>query len=444
VATISAIHSPAASGVATTPSSPAQPLQPAPAAPQAAANGALPAQPAAPTGPSGWASSFVSAINAAPGPHAQPSLHGFGDASFFSTSAAPPVDALADVQELPVSGVTLAQGQPLILQGLDPNRPIKRITVEMASGSAAVQVGQLPEPGPTGFDPPVYGGAVLTGAGQVKRVRVTYGDPASTGDSDFFAIPAAVQGIKPGGTMSIPVPAHRRGRAIDNINVSFWAPVRVWDPAGRGGAGEEKKPTYCTWYLDGTTLQRKFVDPNADNGNAPEIDNVHGANANAQAVLARVPTSGDHSIRIVAENQHIPPSEDAMTVQWVKVSYQPTSDAALSVDLRGAPLPNHEWKGHWIQSGGRYALEVDPTWKISRVDVQWSDKPDDVGYEAPGKWARGTLLLDGKVVGNIDEHVGSPEWQTFENTQGVRGGKLEIRASGSPLKILQVKVYREP
>lgn len=420
-------------------SAPAAPQSPPPTSPISTSTGAPGATPA--PGLSSLASSVWTAVTAPPNASTQPSLDGFGDASPVVATAS---DPLTDVQELPVSGLELVPGKPVLLEGLDPNRPIRRFSVEMTSGSGRAQLGQLADPGPAGFEPPAYGGAVLVGDGKVKRVRVTYADPASTGDSDLYGVPAAAQGIKPGQTMSFPVPAHRRGRAIENINVSFWAPVRQWDPAGRGGAGEEKKPTYCSWYLDQAMLQRKFVDPNEDNGNAPEIDNVHGSNANAQAALARVPLTGDHQLRVVAENQHIPPTEDAMTVQWIKVGYQPTSGAALSVDLRGAPLANTEWEGHWIPNGGSYSLDVDPTWKISRVDVQWSDKPDDVPYNSPGKWARGTLRLDGKIVGTPDEHVGSPEWQTFENTQGVSGGKLEIRASGSPLKIFQVKVYRAP
>jgi hypothetical protein len=352
---------------------------------------------------------------------------------------------LTEVHELPLSNVVLTAGQPLVLDGLDKDRPVKRIDVEMTDGTARAQMGQLPPLSADGYTPPVYGTGILLGSGTVKRVLVTYGDPAETGDSDFYAVPQATEGVKPGQLMDFAIPAHRRGQGLENINVSFWAPVRQWDPSGRGGQGEEMKPTYCTWSLDSAPLQRKFVDPNATSGNTPEIDNVHGSNAQTQTVLAKVPQSPErHSIRVVAENSHIGPNETAMTVQWIKATYQPATAADLQLDLRGEALPNHEWKGHWVAQGQRFNLAVDPTWKIKRVDVQWSDKPDDVGYEAPGRWARGTVLLDGQPVGTPREHVASPEWQTFENTQGRTGGKLEILADDSPLKIFQIKIYREP
>ena len=77
------------------------------------------------------------------------------------------------------------------------------------------------------------------------------------------------------------------------------------------------------------------------------------------------------------------------------------------------------------------------------VEVQWSDKPDDVDYNSPGKWAKGSLLLDGKPLGAQGEHVGSPEWQMFDSLRGAQGGKLEIKAEASALKVFELKVYYE-
>jgi hypothetical protein len=147
------------------------------------------------------------------------------------------------------------------------------------------------------------------------------------------------------------------------------------------------------------------------------------------------------TLRIVADNPHIPAGEDAMTVQWVRVTYKPKGGSAQEFHFKGAPLPNSEWQGKWLQPGQRLGVDVDPSKKIARVEVQWSDKPDDVGFDEPGKWATGSLRLDDRPIGVQREHVGSPEWQFFDNLQGPQGKKLEIEASDSPLKIFEVKVY---
>jgi hypothetical protein len=269
------------------------------------------------------------------------------------------------------------------------------------------------------------------------------------GSSDTYAIPAGKDGLVNGQEMDLMVPANRAGQTLENINVSFHAPVREWDPQGRNGQGEEKKPTYNSWYLNDQFLQKKFVDPNATSGNAPEIDNVHGANSNGPAPLGVVPEgSTDSRLRIVAQNQSIDPAEEAMTVQWVTASYRPKNVDTEEKDLRDQPvttLPNSEWKAPWIQPGQTLDIPVDPTRKIARVEIQWSDKPDDTPFESPGKWATGSLMLDGQVLGNPHEHVGSPEWQTFENPTGLSGGKLTVRAEACPLKVFKVRIdYQKP
>lgn len=348
------------------------------------------------------------------------------------------------VETLDLSGLTLQAGTPLVLSGLDPNRAIARIEVESLGGHPVeVQVGRERQ-GPLqsvggqalGFPQPVHGEASLHGSGAVLgQVKVYYADPSKAGYSDYYSIPKGKDGIKPGGELVLPIPPHRQGMEIQNIDVSFHAPLRDWDPEKKW----ENKPTYATWYTGETQLQRKFVDPNADNGNAPEIDNIHPPNASSAGVLAKA----ERNIRIKAENSHISADEDAMTVQWVRVMYKPSDTDVHSVSFKGAPLPNQEWQGRWVQPGQTLPIDVDPSRKIARVEIQWSDKPDDVGYEQPGKWATGSLRLDGQPIGKQREHVGSPEWQFFDNLGGPKGRKLEIAAESCPLKVFEVRVHYE-
>lgn len=349
-----------------------------------------------------------------------------------------PAAASANSQELDLAGTTLQPGQPFALQGLDPNRPI--VAIEVLSGNASAKVGRDPVNKPDasgwGTPKPVLGQATLEGSGPVGKVRVTYADPKQSGNSDYYSIPVGKDGLKNGEALTLQIPPDRQGREIANINVSFHAPLRDWNDATK----RENKPTYCEWYADSSPLGRKFVDPNADNGNAPEIDNVHPENDSAD--LGVLATAGK-TVSVKAVNTDIPADETAMTVQWVEIQYKPRDVAMEKHSFRGDPLPNTEWKGNWIQPGQTLAIDVDPTRRISRVEVQWSDKPDDVGYESPGKWATGSLRLDGKPIGAQHEHVGSPEWQVFDNLRGPQGKKLEIAAESCALKVFEVKVYYE-
>lgn len=277
---------------------------------------------------------------------------------------------------------------------------------------------------PTGFSP--WANGPVAGAAEHAFKR--------DGLSDTYTLVTGKNGIKHNGELTFPVPPDREGYEIQNIDVSFHAPLRQWNSATK----REEKPTYCTWFSDAKQLMRKFVDPNADNGNSPEIDNIHPENAADSGVLA---TAGK-TIRVKAENTSIPASETAMTVQWVRVTYKPKNVETKVFNYRGAPLANREWKGKWIQPGQPFTIDVDPNRKVARVEIQWSDKPDDVSYDGAGKWAQGTVKLGNQVLGNPGEHVGSPEWQTFEG-RGLKGGKLEISTSGSPLKVFEVRVMYE-
>ncbi len=346
-------------------------------------------------------------------------------------------------QTIDLHGTTLTPGKPLVLSGVKPATPIAYVSVEMADGSKAdVRIGQLPQKTRAdgssqnwGFDQPVMGDVALSGSGTIAKVTVHYADKISIGNSDFYSLAVGKDGIKPGGEISLPIPEYRKGQNIQNINTSFHAPLRQWNSQTH----REEKPTYTTWYMDDVRLQRKFVDPNEDNGNAAEVDNIHGSNATGQATLA----AAGKAIRITAENASIPKDEVAMTVQWVEVSYEPKNVEAAVTSFRGKALGNGEWEGKWIQPGQTIPITVDPNRKINRIEVQWSDKPDDFGYETPGKWAEGSLILDGKPLGKQREHVGSPEWQTFDNLRGAQGAKLEIATAASPLKVFEVKVYYE-
>jgi hypothetical protein len=257
---------------------------------------------------------------------------------------------------------------------------------------------------------------------------------AADGMSDTYTLVVGKNGIKPGGELVLPIPPERQGFEIQNIDVSFHAPVRQWNTTTR----REEKPTYATFSTDDRQLMRKFVDPNADAGNIPEIDNVHSENASDTGSLG----AAGRTVRIRAQNDHLGAGEDAMTVQWVRVNYKPKDVETKTFSFRGRALPNQEWEGQWIRQGQPFTINVDPTRKVSRVEVQWSDKPDTVGFDEPGRWARGTVTLDGQTLGNPGEHVGSPEWQTFEG-RGVKGGKLQISAADSDLKIFEVRVLYE-
>ncbi|MEW5854341.1 MAG: hypothetical protein AB2A00_36540 [Myxococcota bacterium] len=349
----------------------------------------------------------------------------------------------AHAQNVDVRGVRLEPGKPFTLPGVDVSRPIAYVSVETVQGGAVeVTVGRdrmrTRADGSSsnyGFDQATLGEVTLKGSGELKKVTVHYADPATLGSADYYSIPVGKDGIKHGAALTLPIPSHRQGMDIQNIDVSFHAPLREYDATRKW----ENKPTYCTWYTDDTRLMRKFVDPNADNGNAAEIDNVHPSNDNDAGVLAKA----GKTIRIVAENGKIPADENAMTVQWVRVTYKPKNAEVKSFSFKGAPLANREWEGKWVPAGQALAIDVDPTRRISRVEVQWSDKPDDVGYNSPGKWATGSLYLDGKPVGKQREHVGSPEWQFFDNLRGAQGSKLEIKAESCAIKFFEVKVYYE-
>ncbi|MGA9519965.1 MAG: hypothetical protein WBV82_00795 [Myxococcaceae bacterium] len=354
----------------------------------------------------------------------------------------PETAGAAHTQVIELGGAWLEPGKPVVLEGVARDRPIAFVQVDTASGAPVdVRVGrELQKDGASasawGFDQPVLGEVSLLGYGsQVNRVTVHYAEASAQGNSDYYSIPIGKDGIKHGQAMELPIPPHRQGREIQNIDVSFHAPLRDFDKAKKW----ENKPTYCTWYTDDTHLMRKFVDPNADNGNSAEIDNIHPHNADDAGVLAKA----GKTVRIVAENGKIPADENAMTVQWVRVTYKPQSAEIKSFNFKGAPLPNQEWEGKWVSAGQTLALDVDPNRKISRVEIQWSDKPDNVGYNEPGKWAEGSVLLDGKPVGKEHEHVGSPEWQFFDNLKGIQGQKLEIRAELCPIKVFEVKVHYE-
>lgn len=278
---------------------------------------------------------------------------------------------------------------------------------------------------PAGFDP------WAASTGSAAGVEHTF---KRDGASDTYTLLPGKDGIRPGGELVLPIPADREGQEIQNIDVSFHAPLRQWNHSTQ----REEKPTYCHWYSDREHLMRKFVDPNADNGNAPEIDNIHPPNASDMGVLAKA----GKTIRIAAVNEHIPADETAMTVQWVRITYKPKNVDVVTTSFRGESLPNTEWKGKWIAAGESFSIPTDPARKVSRVEIHWSDKPDDVGYNDPGKWALGTVSLDGATLGNAREHVGSPEWQGFEG-RGAMGKALTIRADASPLKLFEVKVYYE-
>ncbi|MBL9038795.1 MAG: hypothetical protein JNG84_09795, partial [Archangium sp.] len=202
---------------------------------------------------------------------------------------------------------------------------------------------------PTGFSP--WPSGTVSGA-----VEHTFG---RDGLSDTYTLKVGKNGIKPNGEMVIPVPPDREGYEIQNIDVSFHAPLRQWNSTTK----REEKPTYCTWFSDAVMLMRKFVDPNADNGNSPEIDNIHPENATDSGVLAKA----GKTIRIKAENTSIPASETAMTVQWVRVTYKPKNVETKVFNYRGAPLANREWKGKWIQPGQPFTIDVDPNRKVARV-----------------------------------------------------------------------------
>ncbi len=349
----------------------------------------------------------------------------------------------ASGQALDVSGVRLTRGKPVALPGVDASRPIAYVDAAAKDGSPlTVRVGREAQRNRAdgsatnwGFAQPTFGPVTVEGSGALDHATVHYADPAGS-FADYFSIPAGQDGIKNGQALTLQLPPSRKGLEIENIDVSFHAPLRDWNAQTK----REGKPTYCDWYTDDVHLGRKFVDPNADNGNAPEIDNVHGENASGATTLA----PAGRTLKIVAENTHIPASEDAMSVQWVRVTYKPKDAQVQEFHFKGAPLPNSEWKGKWLQPGERLGLDLDPTKKVSRVEVQWSDKPDDVGFDEPGKWATGSLFLDGKPIGVQNEHVGSPEWQFFDNLRGAQGKRLEIAAADSPLKVFEVKVYYQP
>jgi hypothetical protein len=324
---------------------------------------------------------------------------------------------------------------------LDPSRPIAYVDAKTTDGRAVrVTVGRDEQRNRSdgsstnwGFQQPTFGAVTLQGSGALDHVSVHYADASQGGFADYYSIPVGKDGLKNGQALELAIPENRRGLDIENIDVSFHAPLRDWNAQTK----REGKPTYCDWYTDNTHLGRKFVDPNADNGNSPEIDNVHGDNANGATSLGKA----GKTVRVVAENTSIPKDETAMTVQWVRVTYRPKNADVKEFHFKGAALPNQEWKGKWLQPGQTLALDVDPKKKISRVEVQWSDKPDDVEFDKPGKWATGSLFLDGKPIGVQNEHVGSPEWQFFDNLGSPQGKKLEIAAEDSPLKIFEVKVY---
>ncbi|MCA2979182.1 MAG: hypothetical protein INH41_10660 [Myxococcaceae bacterium] len=324
-------------------------------------------------------------------------------------------------------------------------RPQDRATFEQlrahVAGRPALDPGGRPVATPGTFSPwPSQPSQPTrpTQPAQPGRPVATPGVPehrlGTDGMSDTYTLVVGKNGIKPGAELVLPIPPERQGFEIQNIDVSFHAPVRQWNAATR----REEKPTYATFSTDDRQLMRKFVDPNADAGNIPEIDNVHPENATDTGSLGPV----GRTVRIRAQNDHVDAGEDAMTVQWVRVNYKPRNVETKTFSFRGRALPNQEWEGRWVRQGQPFTIDIDPTRKVSRVEVQWSDKPDDVGYDAPGRWARGTVTLDGQTLGNPGEHVGSPEWQSFEG-RGVKGGKLQISAADSDLKVFEVRVLYE-
>ncbi len=347
----------------------------------------------------------------------------------------PVAAAAGNSQTFDLKGVTLKANAPHELTGVDPSRPIVGVDVETADGRAVtVKVGRDAQRGQR-FEQPTFGTVTLNGDAKLTRATVRYAEPSATGSSDYYSLADGKNGLANGKELSFPTPANRKGMDIQNIDVSFHAPVRQWNKE----TGREEKPTYCTWYVDDKQLMRKFVDPNQDAGNIPEIDNIHPVNNGAGAgVLA----PAGKRVRVVAENTTIPADEQAMTVQWVRVTYKPKNVEESVVSFRGEKLPNQEWKGRWVPTGQSLSIPVDPQKKISRVEVQWSDKPDDVPFDKPGKWAKGTLTLDGKVLGKPGEEVGSPEWQFFEGG-GAQGKSLSLTAQSSPIKVFEVKTFYE-
>ncbi len=354
---------------------------------------------------------------------------------FVSSNAAKP-----STQVIELGAQKLDPTTPFEVTGIDRSRPIayveaktldgKPVTVHVGADAQKAQAfGSAANPG---FDKPLFGDVLLTGDSKVTSVKIHYADPTAS-NVDYFSINPAKQGMVDGQEMRLALPPNRAtGEEIQVIEVSYWAPVRQWNLT----TGREEKPTYSDWYVDDRHLQHKFIDPNQDAGNVPEVDNIYPSNSNDPGSLG----PAGAAIRIVAESKKIPSTERAMTVQWVKVTYKPKDTEVKTQSFKGEALPNGEWKGKWINTGERIALNLEPGRAVDRVEIHWSDKPDDYGYETPGKWAVGTLQIDGKTVGTAREHVGSPAWQFFEGN-GMKGNKLELLAQDSPIKLFEVNVH---